>query len=45
MKDGPVWGYEVGDTVANFNGAALAVLMENVPALDRLFDFHAALER
>jgi hypothetical protein len=39
MKDGPVWGYEVGDTVANFSGAALAVLMENVPAIDRLFDF------
>jgi hypothetical protein len=39
MKDGPVWGYELGDSVGNFSGAALAVLMENVPALDRLFDF------
>lgn len=39
MKDGPVWGYEVGDTVANFSGALLGVVMENVPALDRLFDF------
>jgi hypothetical protein len=39
MKDGPVWGYEVGDSAANFTGALLGVLMENIPALDRLFDF------
>ena len=39
MKDGPVWGYELGDSAANFTGAVLAVLMENIPTLDRLFDF------
>jgi opacity protein-like surface antigen len=39
MKDGPVWGYEVGDSAANLSGALLGVLMENIPTIDRLFDF------
>ncbi len=39
IKDGYVWGFEVGDIVGNVSGAILGVLMENIPALDRLFDF------
>jgi hypothetical protein len=39
VKDGFVWGFEVGDFAMNMAGAGLAVLMENVPAIDRLFDF------
>jgi hypothetical protein len=39
MKDGPVWGYEIGDSISNLTGALLAVAMENFPALDALFDF------
>ena len=38
IKDGFIWGFEVGDIVGNVAGAALAVLLENSPALDRLFD-------
>jgi hypothetical protein len=39
IKDGYVWGFEVGDAVGNVSGAVLAVLMENIPVIDRLFDF------
>ncbi len=39
VKDGFIWGFEVGDFAANMTGAALAVLLENSPTLDRLFDF------
>ena len=42
IKDGFIWGFEVGDAAANVTGAALAVLLENSPALDRLFDFRLA---
>ena len=38
IKDGFIWGFEVGDIAGNVAGAALAVLLENSPALDRLFD-------
>ena len=39
IKDGFIWGFEVGDIVGNVSGAILAVIMENHPKLDRLFDF------
>jgi hypothetical protein len=39
LKDGPIWGFEVGDLATDLLGAALAVVMEDVPAVDRLFDF------
>jgi hypothetical protein len=39
VKDGPVWGFEVGDVAADLSGAALGAVMETVPALDRLLDF------
>ena len=42
IKDGFIWGFEVGDFAANVTGAALAVLLENSPTLDRLFDFRLA---
>jgi hypothetical protein len=42
MKDGVTVGFEVGDETMNLAGAALGVVMENVPALDRLFDFRLA---
>jgi hypothetical protein len=34
-----MYGFESHDMVANIAGAGLGVLMENVPAVDRLFDF------
>jgi hypothetical protein len=39
IKDGPVWGFEVGDVAADLFGAALAAVMEDLPAVDRLLDF------
>lgn len=39
IKDGSIWGFEVGDLAADLSGAALSVLMENVPAVDRVLDF------
>jgi hypothetical protein len=39
LKDGPIWGFEVGDLAADLAGAALAAVMEDLPAVDRLFDF------
>jgi len=39
IKDGPIWGFEVGDFATDLSGAALAAVMENLPALDRLLDF------
>jgi hypothetical protein len=42
LKDGVTVGFETGDETMNVAGAALGVVMENVPALDRLFDFRLA---
>ena len=42
LKDGVTVGFEVGDEAMNVAGAALGVLMENVPAIDRRFDFRMA---
>jgi hypothetical protein len=42
VKDGYIWGFEAGDELGNLTGAALGILMENVPALDRLLDFRMA---
>ena len=40
LEDGFVkYGFDYKDIVANVSGAAFAVLMDNVPALDRLIDF------
>ncbi|HEY5920506.1 MAG TPA: DUF2279 domain-containing protein [Kofleriaceae bacterium] len=39
IQDGYVFGFDHEDIVANVGGAALAVVMDNVPAVDRLFDF------
>jgi hypothetical protein len=39
LQDGYVFGFDPKDMVANVGGAALAVVMDNVPAVDRLFDF------
>ncbi|MGH9885238.1 MAG: DUF2279 domain-containing protein [bacterium] len=39
LKDGPIWGFEVGDLATDLLGAALAVAMEDLPAVDRLLDF------
>lgn len=39
IKDGSIWGFEVGDLVADLSGSALSLLMENVPAVDRVLDF------
>jgi hypothetical protein len=39
IKDGSIWGFEVGDLVADLSGAGLSLLMENVPAVDRVVDF------
>ena len=38
-KDGHITGFEIGDLVADVAGAALAIAMTNVPALDQLLDF------
>jgi hypothetical protein len=38
-KDGHIWGFEVGDMAMDVLGAAFAVAMENIPALDRAIDF------
>lgn len=38
LQDGFVWGFDPKDMIANGLGAGLAVVMDNVPALDRLFD-------
>ncbi len=42
LKDGVTVGFEVGDEAMNVAGAALGVVMENVPELDRRFDFRMA---
>ena len=42
VKDGFIWGFEVGDFAANVTGALLAVLFENSKTIDRLFDFRLA---
>lgn len=39
LQDGFVWGFDPKDMIANGLGAALALVMDNVPALDRLVDF------
>ena len=39
IQVGYVFGFEPKDAIANVSGAALAVLLDNVPAIDRLFDF------
>jgi len=39
LQDGYVFGFDYEDIAANVAGAGLAVLMDNVPAVDRLFDF------
>lgn len=39
LKDGPIWGFEVGDLATDLLGAALAVVMEDLPTVDRLLDF------
>jgi hypothetical protein len=39
IKDGPIWGFELGDVAADLSGAALAAVMEDLPAVDRLLDF------
>lgn len=39
IQDGFVYGFDPKDMVMNVAGAGLAVLMDNVPAVDRLFDF------
>jgi len=40
LEDGFVkYGFDYKDVIANASGAAFAVLMDNVPAIDRLFDF------
>jgi hypothetical protein len=39
IQDGYVYGFDPKDIVANVAGAALAVLMDNAPAVDRLLDF------
>jgi len=38
-EDALIYQFEMGDIVANVAGAAFAVLMVNVPAVDRLIDF------
>jgi hypothetical protein len=39
VKDGYYYEFSTGDLVADVGGAALSVLMINVPEVDRLFDF------
>jgi hypothetical protein len=39
VQDGFIVGFDPKDEVANVAGAALGVVMENIPAIDRLFDF------
>lgn len=40
LEDGFVkYGFDYKDLIANLSGAAFAVVMDNVPALDRLIDF------
>jgi len=39
LKDGQIWGFEVGDLATDLLGAALAAVMEDVPAVDHLLDF------
>jgi len=38
-KDSLHYQFEYGDVIANASGALFTVLLENVPTLDRLFDF------
>jgi hypothetical protein len=39
IEDGYVYGFEPYDMASNLSGAALAILMENLPAVDRLLDY------
>lgn len=39
IEDGFVFGFDPKDVISNVTGAALGVLMESVPAVDRLLDF------
>jgi hypothetical protein len=39
IQDGFVYGFDSDDMVANVAGAALGVLLENVPVVDRFMDF------
>ena len=38
-EDALIYQFEIGDVIANVAGAAFAVLMVNVPEVDRLLDF------
>jgi len=42
LEDGFVFGFDTKDIISNVTGAALGVLMENVPAIDRLLDFRVS---
>jgi hypothetical protein len=39
VKDSFIYQFEYGDIIANVSGAGFALLTENVPIIDRLFDF------
>ncbi len=39
FEDSLIYQFEISDVIANVAGAAFAVLMVNVPAVDRLIDF------
>jgi hypothetical protein len=39
VQDGYVYGFDISDMIANVGGAALGVLMDNLPEVDRLLDF------
>ncbi len=39
FEDALIYQFEISDVIANVAGAAFAVLMVNVPAVDRLLDF------
>jgi len=39
VKDGHIWGFEIGDMAMDVAGAALGVAMENLPEVDRMLDF------
>lgn len=42
IEDAFVFGFDTKDIISNVAGAALGVLMENVPAVDRLLDFRVS---
>lgn len=39
IKDGSIWGFELGDLATDLSGAVLGAVMEDLPAVDRLLDF------